>query len=64
MELAAEISGISDYTFKINELFLNVGSRIILSNQFKLLFSVGNNFIVDKTDENKFIGYAGLQIIL
>ncbi len=60
--IAVEISGISDYTFKNNELFLNVGSRIILTEDSKLLFSVGNNFIVHNSDENKFIGYFGLQI--
>lgn len=62
VELASEVYEISDYTFKNNELFLNIGSRIILNDNFKLLFSVGNNFIIHNSDENKFIGYLGLQL--
>jgi hypothetical protein len=62
VEIGAEISGISDYTFKNNLIFFNAGSRIKLNEHFKFLLSVGNNFIVHNSEENKFIGYYGLQI--
>jgi hypothetical protein len=63
-ELSAELFGTSDYKFIDNEIFINIGMRLNLSKRFNFLFSVGNNFIVHNSGENKFISYLGLQVDL
>ena len=54
----------SDYNLINNEMLLNIGARFNFNKHFTLLVSAGNNFILHNAEENKFIGYAGLQLSL
>ena len=64
INIAVEINGNSNTNFNETTLFLNLGTRITMTQSFKILLSAGKSIISPEGTENIYIGYLALQIAI
>jgi len=61
---AVEINGNTNTNFNVTTLFLNIGARMTMTQNYKILLSAGKSIVLPKGEKDIYIGYFALQIAI